>query len=58
LTQSCGCIRKSIGEQNIESILKANNINYVREYTFNDFQNARYDFYLPDVNRLIEFDGI
>lgn len=58
LTQSCGCIKRSIGEQNIENILLANNVNYIREYTFTDFQNARYDFYLPDMNRLIEFDGI
>lgn len=56
-TQSCGCINYSIGEQNIVSILKAHNILFVKEYTFFDLPNRRYDFYLPQKNRLIEFDG-
>lgn len=42
----------------LENILQLNNINYIKEYRFNDLQNRRYDFYLPDINRLIEFDGI
>lgn len=57
-TQSCGCITSSIGEMHLENILQLNNINYIKEYRFNDLQNRRYDFYLPDINRLIEFDGI
>ena len=56
-TQSCGCITKSIGEQNIENILLTNNIQYFKEYSFSDLPNRRFDFYLPDYNRLIEFDG-
>lgn len=55
--QSCGCINYSIGEKNIENLLQENNINYIREYKFQDFGQYRYDFYLPDLNRLIEFDG-
>ena len=60
-TQSCGCI-KSIGEMNIADILRKNNILFVREYSFNDLLGKdnhpyRFDFFLPDYNRLIEFDG-
>ena len=56
-TSSCGCIRYSIGEEHIVKILKDNNIDYQREYKFSDLGNLRYDFYLPNYNRLIEFDG-
>lgn len=56
-TQSCGCIKSSIGENNIQKILQENNINYIREYIFTDLPKLRYDFYLPDLNILIEFDG-
>lgn len=56
-TQSCGCIRSSIGENNIQKILQENNINYIKEYTFTNLPKLRYDFYLPDLNILIEFDG-
>ena len=62
-THSCGCLR-SIGENIIEQILKKNNINYIREYTRDEWRFldtnylGKFDFYLPDYNRLIEFDGI
>ena len=55
--QSCGCINYSIGEKNIEILLQENNISYIKEYKFQDLGQYRYDFYLPDLNRLIEFDG-
>lgn len=63
LTKSCGCLHSSIGESNIEQILITNNIKYEKEKTFNDLISSknskyRYDFYLPDYNRLVEFDGI
>lgn len=66
LIQSCGCINYSIGEQNIEKILKENNIEYRREHSFENFKNEqtnrlyRYDFAIFQNNkiiRLIEFDG-
>ena len=57
-TKSCGCINYSIGEQNIELLLKENNISYIKEFKFNDLGLYRFDFYLPEYNRLIEFDGI
>lgn len=56
-TQSCGCITISIGENNIQQILLENNIEFIREYKFSDLGLLRYDFYLPNYNRLIEFDG-
>jgi very-short-patch-repair endonuclease len=56
-TKSCGCINYSIGEKNIAELLEQNNIAFIREYKFQDLNNYRYDFYLPEYNRLIEFDG-
>lgn len=56
-TKSCGCINYSIGEKNIAELLEQNNIAFIREYKFQDLSNYRYDFYLPEYNRLIEFDG-
>lgn len=61
LTQSCGCINSSIGETNIENILKENNIIYKKEQTFSDLGRLRFDFSIIKNNsiiRLIEFDGI
>lgn len=61
-TQSCGCI-SSKGEMYIEKVLKDNHILYEKQKIFADFvyndtkAHPRYDFYLPDYNRLIEFDG-
>ena len=66
ITQSCGCINYSIGEKNIDNILKENQINYIKEYTENslkteDLQHQyRFDFAIIKDNkilRLIEFDG-
>lgn len=50
----------SIGERKIFVFLKNNNIFFEREKSFKDLKNKqylRYDFYLPDYNLLIEFDG-
>lgn len=58
---SCGCLTKSLGEQNIRKILQENNIPFESEKIFNDCifpdtkKAARYDFYIN--NRLIEYDG-
>lgn len=57
-TQSCGCISNSIGEANIQKILQNNAIKICKEYIFKDLPNRRFDFYLPEYNRLIEFDGL
>lgn len=63
-TTSCGCANRSIGEENIELLLKENNINYKTEYSFEDLKDKkrlRFDFAIFDKNdkliKLIEFDG-
>lgn len=53
----------SYGERTIEEILNRNDINYVAEKSFDDCRSPysntmlRFDFYLPDNNMCIEFDG-
>lgn len=61
---SCGCEKQSIGEKLIENILKENSIQYIREWSPKELQKychlkgrLRYDFYLPEQNKIIEFDG-
>lgn len=65
-TVSCGCLTRSIGEENIETILKNNHMSFNSEYVFLDLRSdrdgyLRYDFAVLDSNnspiRLIEFDG-
>lgn len=65
-TQSCGCIKYSIGEKNIEQILQDNNIQFIRDKIyFKDLLSdngapLRYDFIILENDnpiRLIEFDG-
>ena len=56
-TQSCGCISGSIGEENIAKLLRDNNIEFEREKVFKDLPQRRFDFYIPSLNRIIEFDG-
>ena len=62
-TFSCGHCNRSVGSITIERLLKENNIKYEMEKTFENFKGKkgmpyRFDFYLPEYNRLIEFDGI
>jgi very-short-patch-repair endonuclease len=50
----------SKGEKSVMKFLENNNIKYIREYKFQDCKNInylRFDFYLPDYNLLIEYDG-
>ena len=57
----CGICNISIGESVIMNYLKNNNIIYVYEKKFSDCKNINalsFDFYLPDLNIAIEFDGI
>lgn len=61
----CGCLTpKSKGEDKIKRFLQKLNINFYREYLFDDCCNLktsaklRFDFYLPDYNCCIEYDGI
>ena len=62
LVNSCGCM-KSKGEEKIALILQKLNINFKRQYTFEDCRNPKtdyklfFDFYLPDYNLCIEYQG-
>lgn len=59
-TSSCGCINYSIGERNIEDILKENNIQFITQYTEKSLQKKKFDFAIIKNNQilqLIEFDG-
>ena len=55
----CPSCRSSKGEGIIETILRKHNIQFVREYILPDQTvRFRYDFYLPELNIVIEFHGI
>lgn len=55
------CYRKeSIGENKIRKFLETHNIRFNPEHWFNDCRDQwplRFDFYLPEMNTVIEFDG-
>ena len=61
--KSCGHPLESSGIRKIKKILEENNIQYITEKTFPTCKfddtnaSARFDFYLPQFNLLIEFDG-
>ena len=57
----CPICNSSRGEQEVSYILNKLNIKFKREYKFNDCKFKTYlpfDFYLPNYNCCIEFDGI
>lgn len=61
-TKGCGT-HMSHGEERIVKILIENNINFEQQKTYKDLKSdknyaLRFDFYLPDYNILIEYDGI
>lgn len=56
----CPICKESKGERKIEKYFKNNNINYIKQYKFEDCKFKRqlpFDFYLPKYNLLIEYDG-
>lgn len=62
LRMQAGCpkCRASIGEYNIAEYLDNRNIIYQRQHTFSDCVDKdllRFDFYLPEYNLCIEFQG-
>lgn len=63
IRDSCGCQIESKGVRLIKAILEQNSINYIQEKRYSDLyfedskKQARYDFYLPKYNCLIEYDG-
>lgn len=63
-TKSCGCLRESAGELAIKNLLTNLDIEFETQKTFKScvFKDtsspARFDFYLPAYNILLEYDGI
>ena len=58
--QGCPKCRKSKGENQIKLFLESNDIGYIGEKTFEECKNILklpFDFYLPNYNICIEFDG-
>lgn len=56
---SCSC-KESTGEQRIRKFLEFNSIEFVQEKRFDDCRDIKplpFDFYLPNSNLIIEFDG-
>ena len=58
----CAQCNLSEGEKRITNYLKLNNINYIPQKTYDGLVGIRggnlsYDFYLPDYNLLIEYQG-
>ena len=62
-TKSCGKCIKSNGEESVKNILNQMNVHFEQEKTFDNCKNPktnaklRFDFYLPDYNTCIEYDG-
>lgn len=57
----CPVCRNSIGEKQVKKYLTKHKVNFVQQYTFDDCKNVRelpFDFYLPDYNACIEYDGL
>lgn len=61
--QGCPKCRASTGELIIMRWLEENKINYIPQKSFSDCRNPKtnyplkYDFFIPDLNILIEYDG-
>lgn len=58
--QGCPSCSNSKGETQINTFLKKHNIKFIKEKTFENCKNEislRFDFYLPDKNICIEYDG-
>lgn len=56
----CPVCKESKGELRVAKYLSSNNISFFRQKTFDKLRGVKplkYDFYLPDHNKLIEYDG-
>jgi len=59
--RGCPKCRETIGETKVRTLLENNNISYEIQKTFDGCiyeKSLKFDFYLPDKNIAIEFDGI
>lgn len=60
MTMSCGCLVQSRGEMRITKFLEGLNINFEGQKRFSDCRDKNplpFDFYLPNFNMCIEYDG-
>ena len=58
-TKSCGCLVSSM-ESDSQKYFDTTNVNYIQQHTYEDCifkDKLKFDFYLPDYNYCIEFDG-
>lgn len=59
--QGCPKCNASKGEKEVEEVLNKLSIRHIREYRFDDCKNGHhtlpFDFYLPDYDACIEYDG-
>jgi len=58
--QGCPSCKETKGEKYIKNYLIENNIYFIKQYRFNDCRNIYplpFDFYLPEYNMCIEYDG-
>lgn len=63
LYNRCGCplCNSSKGELIIKNILQYHGVDFIQQYSFDDCRYKlplKFDFYLPQINTLLEFDGI
>lgn len=58
----CPRCASSRGEKNLEAYLKEKGIHYICQHTFKDLKGEknplRFDFYLPDLGILVEYQGL
>lgn len=55
--QGCMRCKVSLGEEKIAKFLEFNNVEFIPQYRVSKDNRYRYDFYLPDLGILIEYDG-
>ena len=58
--RGCPCCNGSSSEADVGKFLQQYKINYIPQYSFSECRDQRplpFDFYLPDYNILIEYDG-
>ena len=56
----CNACNSSVGEKKVASYLTRHYVKFVRQHTFEDCRNIHklpFDFYLPNYNACIEYDG-
>lgn len=56
----CPVCNETTGEREVRQFLEENNVSYTLQKRFNDCRDEKplpFDFYLPDYNAIIEYDG-